>query len=239
MTTLWLYVLSGDELGRVETFEKTLLTIGRGDDVDMRLNSSTISRHHARIQAGAGGRVWIQDLESTSGTFVAGKRVQKAEVPVGAVVRIADVELRVRVEATESKAPEPAEESAMDFELEGEWEEGVAPTAKATAAASPVKPAPAVKAVQPSARDLRRAEQVGDLGAAAPANKTGGRKRVLQYSQHQTSYGMGGGDLEQRAPWQKVLAVLAGLALLGGLAYGAYYLTQSARTARVENLDME
>lgn len=228
MTTLWLYVLSGDELGRVETFESTLLTIGRGDDVDMRLNSNTVSRHHARLQVGAGGRVWIQDLNSTSGSFVAGKQVQKAEVPGGAILRIADVELRVRVEYGE---PAAAEESGIELELEGEWEEGVAPKAPAAAPAPPVTQAPAAKPAQPSAKDLRRAQQVGDLGQTSKAKASGGRKRVLQYSQHQTGYGIGGGELSQRAPWQKALGVILGLALLAGLAYAAFHLTQGARGA--------
>ncbi|MDF1839273.1 MAG: FHA domain-containing protein, partial [Planctomycetota bacterium] len=218
MTTLWLYVLSGDELGRVETFESTLLTIGRGEDVDMRLKSPTISRHHARLQVGAGGRVWIQDMDSTSGTFVGGKQVKKAEVPAGTVLRIADVELRVRVEYTE---PIAAEEPALEMELEGEWEEGVAPVVQTPAAPAPVAAAPA-KPAQPSARDRRRAQALGDLASPNASGRTSGGKRVLQYSQHQTGYGIGGGELSQRAPWQKFMAVVVGIALLAGLAYGAF-----------------
>ncbi|MFT5199443.1 MAG: pSer/pThr/pTyr-binding forkhead associated (FHA) protein [Planctomycetota bacterium] len=238
MTTLWLYVLSGEELGRVETFQATELTIGRGEDVHLRLNSTTISRHHARLQVGTGGRVWIQDLESTSGTFVAGERIKRAELPAGAILRIADVELRVRVEYGEAAAEATEQEPALEMELEGEWEEGLAPrTAKPTPGAPAPPAAPTRKSAQPSAKDLRRAQEVGDLGTGPKTASTSGRKRILQYSQNQTSYGFGGGELGQRAPWQKALAIFAGLALLGGLAYGAFYLTQSARGTRAETVD--
>lgn len=201
----------------------------------MRLNSATVSRHHARLQVDSGGRVWIQDLGSTSGTFLAGDRIQKAEIQAGAILRIADVELRVRVEAQE----EGPEESGMDMQLEGEWEEGVAPPAEVPAAPDlqPKTPsAPAPSKAQPSAKDLRRAQQVGDLGGPSQAAK--GRNRVLQYSQHNTSYGLGGGEFNQRAPWQKALAVLVALAIFAGLAYGAFQLTQGARGTRADTLDV-
>ncbi len=236
MTTIWLYVLSGDELGRVETFESSTLTIGRGEDVQMRLNSTTVSRHHARLQVGSGGRVWIKDLQSTSGTFVAGNRIESAEVPAGAILRIADVELRVRVQYEEPEAP-VGEESGVGMELEGEWEEGVAPVASKNLTAAPETSAPTQKRVQPSAKDLRRAQQVGDLGGAPQAAKSGGRKRVLQYSQNNTNYGIGGGELNQRAPWQKALAVIVAIAVFGGLAYGAFQLTQTARSTRAESIE--
>ncbi|MCA9000928.1 MAG: FHA domain-containing protein [Planctomycetes bacterium] len=237
MTTLWLYVLSGEELGRVESFQTTELTIGRGEDVDLRLQSATVSRHHARLQVQSGGRLWIQDLNSTSGTYLAGERIDRAAVPEGAILRLADVEMRVRVELAHAA---PVEEQPMELELEGEWEEGVAVAQRASAPApAPTPPKPAAKPLAPSAKDKRRAEQVGNLGGASRAEAAGGRKRVLQYSQHSTQYGLGGGDFEQRSPLVKFLAVILGLALLGGLAYGAFYLTQTARSAGVEEIGPE
>ncbi len=234
MTTIWLYVLSGEELGRVETFQTSALTIGRGGDAHMRLDSSTVSRHHARLQVANGGRVWIKDLDSTSGTFVAGDRVTSAEIQPGAILRIADVELRVRVEYEE---PAGSDDGDAGMELEGEWEEGVATKAPTAPMAAPAPAAPMPKRAQPSAKDLRRAQQVGDLQGASTSAKTSGRKRVLQYSQHSTSYGIGGGELSQRAPWQKTLAVVVAIALFAGLAYGAFYLTQTARSTRAESVE--
>jgi DNA-binding winged helix-turn-helix (wHTH) protein len=51
--------------------------IGRGDDADILLHSSTTSRHHARITASA-GVVTLFDLDSRHGTFVNGNRVSGA-----------------------------------------------------------------------------------------------------------------------------------------------------------------
>lgn len=237
MTTIWLYVLSGEELGRVETFQTSALTIGRGEDAHMRLDSSTVSRHHARLQVAKGGRIWIKDLDSTSGTFVAGNRVTSAEIQPGAILRIADVELRVRVEYEEPADPD---EGDVSMELEGDWEEGLAPKApmaRTAPVAAPAPTTPAPKRAEPSAKDLRRAQQVGDLqGASTSANKSG-NKRVLQYSQNSTSYGIGGGELSQRAPWQKALGIVVAIALFAGLAYGAFYLTQTARSTRAESVE--
>ena len=42
---------------------------------DVLLESDLISRRHARVEAGAGGRVEIVDLDSSNGTFVNGRRV--------------------------------------------------------------------------------------------------------------------------------------------------------------------
>ena len=48
--------------------------IGRGDDCDLRLHVTEVSRHHSlmRIQ---GGEVTISDLGSSNGTYVNGTRV--------------------------------------------------------------------------------------------------------------------------------------------------------------------
>src|ERR1700690_1495116 len=51
--------------------------VGRGEDCAVQLDSQKASRHHARIFVDASG-CWVQDLGSTNGTFVGGKRLQGA-----------------------------------------------------------------------------------------------------------------------------------------------------------------
>jgi hypothetical protein len=47
--------------------------LGRGGDCDLVLDDSTVSKHHARVHFE--GQPWIEDLDSTNGTFVNGRRV--------------------------------------------------------------------------------------------------------------------------------------------------------------------
>jgi EAL domain-containing protein (putative c-di-GMP-specific phosphodiesterase class I) len=66
-------------------------TIGRNENVDLQINSSRVSREHALIVR-EGGRYRIEDLGSTNGTFVNGRRVEKATLEDGDLVLIADAE---------------------------------------------------------------------------------------------------------------------------------------------------
>jgi EAL domain-containing protein (putative c-di-GMP-specific phosphodiesterase class I) len=71
--------------------ESLPFTIGRNESVDLQINSSRVSREHALIVK-EGGRFRIEDLGSTNGTFVNGRRVEKATLEDGDVLLIADAE---------------------------------------------------------------------------------------------------------------------------------------------------
>jgi hypothetical protein len=72
------------------------VTVGRGGQNDLVLNGDEFaSARHARIEARGDG-VWVQDLDSTNGTYVNGARVVGAQrVNVGDVVRVGDTDLVV------------------------------------------------------------------------------------------------------------------------------------------------
>lgn len=57
--------------------DKPVTTVGRKADNDIVLDNSTISGHHCKLYE-AGGVWFIEDLNSTNGTFVNGKKVLKA-----------------------------------------------------------------------------------------------------------------------------------------------------------------
>jgi hypothetical protein len=68
----------------------TRLTIlGRGPEADVRLHDPGVSSRHAAIRLG--GSTSIQDLGSTNGTFVDGRRVGSADLRDGAVISLGGV----------------------------------------------------------------------------------------------------------------------------------------------------
>jgi len=86
------------------------LLIGRHESCEISLPDPTLSRYHARFTHGAGGVV-VEDLGSRHGTWVDGKRVERAELGVGASVRLADVVVAVTLDmssGTQAFAASPA-----------------------------------------------------------------------------------------------------------------------------------
>ncbi len=72
------------------------ITIGRGGQNDLVLEGDSFaSARHARIEARGDG-VWVQDLDSTNGTYVNGTRVAGAHrLAPGDVLRVGETDLRV------------------------------------------------------------------------------------------------------------------------------------------------
>ncbi len=72
--------------------EQTPFTIGRGEESDLQVNSTSVSREHAELARASGG-FQLRDLGSTNGTAVNGREITEAVLQDGDTVRIADVEL--------------------------------------------------------------------------------------------------------------------------------------------------
>ena len=72
------------------------VTVGRGGQNDLVLEGDEFaSARHARIEARSDG-VWVQDLDSTNGTYVNGMRVEGAHrLAPGDVLRVGETDLRV------------------------------------------------------------------------------------------------------------------------------------------------
>jgi S1-C subfamily serine protease/pSer/pThr/pTyr-binding forkhead associated (FHA) protein len=75
-----LRITSGSRAGQRETFEKSVISIGRHPMNDLRFhpeNDPDASSRHAEIRV-VGRKATLHDLESTNGTFVNGQRVSGA-----------------------------------------------------------------------------------------------------------------------------------------------------------------
>jgi pSer/pThr/pTyr-binding forkhead associated (FHA) protein len=70
-------------------------TVGRAARADLILDAALVSRLHCRITAGD-ETLEVVDLQSTNGTFVNDRRVDKATLGAGDRLRVGRVELRVQ-----------------------------------------------------------------------------------------------------------------------------------------------
>ena len=79
--------------GQRYTLDKATLVIGRVDDNDIPINDTRVSRRHAQVRR-EDYRYYIEDLDSTNGTWLNGARLSAAaQLRNGDQVRIADVTL--------------------------------------------------------------------------------------------------------------------------------------------------
>jgi hypothetical protein len=69
--------------------------IGRTPENDLQIRSKFISRHHAQIMSDAEQSV-LEDLNSTNGVYVKGKRVKRHELKDGDVIQVGEHKLLYR-----------------------------------------------------------------------------------------------------------------------------------------------
>jgi len=72
-------VVTVDVDGTRHTLDKRNVVIGRSKDCDIRVADPNVSRRHAEIRQ-EGTAYWVQDLGSTNGTTVNGRRQQRAKL---------------------------------------------------------------------------------------------------------------------------------------------------------------
>jgi hypothetical protein len=84
-----------DASGNLYRFGLTCTRIGAADDNDVVLPLRGMSRHHARVWRTETGDCWIEDLMSTNGVHVAGEKVDRAWLTLGATVHLGAWEFTV------------------------------------------------------------------------------------------------------------------------------------------------
>ena len=73
---------------------RAITRLGRGTDVDIRVEDPGASRNHCEIVLGQ--TIFLRDLDSTNGTFLNGERVTEVPLVDGAVVQIGATSLVFR-----------------------------------------------------------------------------------------------------------------------------------------------
>lgn len=78
----YLLVREGNDRGRSIALGRERVSVGRGQKNGLRLADETVSRRHALVEFEGGGHV-LTDLNSTNGSFVNGRRVERLRLKPG------------------------------------------------------------------------------------------------------------------------------------------------------------
>jgi pSer/pThr/pTyr-binding forkhead associated (FHA) protein len=89
--------VSGPHAGQSIPLLQTTLTIGREHDNNIEIKDPDVARYHARILNERGEFV-VEDMASSTGTWVNGERAQRATLGHGDVIRIGQTEIAVDFE---------------------------------------------------------------------------------------------------------------------------------------------
>ena len=80
------------DASREVMLEREIYTLGRARDNDIVLKVGTVSAHHAALVR-KDDDYWIEDLLSTNGTFVNGRRVQRRRLEDRDTIMLADCQI--------------------------------------------------------------------------------------------------------------------------------------------------
>lgn len=93
--------------GRVFDLPPGEVGLGRALENVLVLDDPSLSRRHARLRIIGGGRLEVEDLASSNGTYVNGRKIGRATVGPGDTLRFGDVVFRVQGEHDEYSATMP------------------------------------------------------------------------------------------------------------------------------------
>ena len=83
-----LRLVTGFNAGQVFAVDRRETIIGRGRDAHVRVEDAGVSRQHTRIVHALEGHYHVEDMGSTNGTFVGGRKVDRCELKSGDHVQV-------------------------------------------------------------------------------------------------------------------------------------------------------
>ena len=98
-----LVVTLDDAVRRVHPMVGEDVVFGRGADCGLVLEDVTVSRRHGRIFVQR-GRIWVEDLASTHGTYVNGRKIDRAPLAAGDRIEIGPFHITLDEMVAETEA---------------------------------------------------------------------------------------------------------------------------------------
>jgi pSer/pThr/pTyr-binding forkhead associated (FHA) protein len=85
----------------------TLKTMGRAPRADFVVDAALVSRVHCRFTLNEANQLELEDLGSTNGTYVNGRKVAKSTLNDGDKIKVGRVEFRVNAESNSQRGGSP------------------------------------------------------------------------------------------------------------------------------------
>ncbi len=146
---------------------KERYTIGRLPDNDIRVDNAAVSGHHSLI-INILNDSFLEDLNSTNGTYVNGKLIKKHALRHGDVITAGHHQLRYVDDQGDVAASEDEFEKTMVIEPSKQMEEQIAKAAQAIEAVATAEAAPAAPASSAPAAPASPAPAAPASSAPAP-----------------------------------------------------------------------
>jgi pSer/pThr/pTyr-binding forkhead associated (FHA) protein len=92
-----MWILESDDPALVfRMLPRSLKTVGRAPRADFIVDAPLVSRLHCRLSMDGNDGLDVEDLGSTNGTFVNGRKVRRAPLRAGDTLKVGRVEFAVR-----------------------------------------------------------------------------------------------------------------------------------------------
>lgn len=92
-----MWILESDDPALVfRMLPRSLKTVGRAPRADFIVDAPLVSRLHCRLSMDGNDCLDVEDLGSTNGTFVNGRKVRRAPLRAGDTLKVGRVEFAVR-----------------------------------------------------------------------------------------------------------------------------------------------
>jgi TonB family protein len=160
---LRLNVFKGETLVASKDFERDIIKIGRLASAHLFVDDDKVSRIHSVIEVSADGSLSIIDMGSVEGTYLNGKKVNKAPVTFGDEIKLGSTLIRLEnpaaaaaanlAAAAASAAPAPRAPTSPEVPVAAGLAQAAVASAPTLVTAAPVAPVPApaqVAAVAPA-----------------------------------------------------------------------------------------
>jgi S1-C subfamily serine protease len=162
---MWIVVESGDLEGKAFELSAPRFTVGRDPSADLTLDDSQVSGRHLQFTRGEDGGVVVEDLGSTNGTIVDGRRLDgPVALHGGERMRIG----RTVVSVAMARPGESTPDSTVVAPARGGGAPAAAAAAAGAAAGAAAAAAPPAEAAPPLVTPIPRAQSPGAAPGAAP-----------------------------------------------------------------------